>query len=124
MLAFLNFVSNLKSSRWASCAVLLMGLIVTIPAASVRASNPGSEKRAIDDMAISAYCQEAHKHLTPLTNGQMSYKGVALLASNRAMVEHRGVYKDRHHWLTKIIDVLDKYGDEPTSELCEGQPDS
>ncbi len=116
--------SNLAVLQLPILALLLIALSVTTSAAPARASDSGSEKRGIEDMALSAYCHEADMHETPLKRGEMSYKTVAMLASNRAMIEHPDVYKDPKHWLTKVIDVLDKYGDEPTSELCDEHPDS
>jgi hypothetical protein len=57
-----------------------------------------------------------------LADGQLSYKIVAERASDRALMDHPGVYKNSTAWKTRIVAVLDQYGDEPTTQLCREDP--
>jgi hypothetical protein len=76
----------------------------------------------IDKLALGAYCTEAQHDQQPLQDGQVSYKKVADLASKRALAEHPNVYKDPNAWKAKIVALLDQYGDEPTTQLCQENP--
>ena len=90
-----------------------------VPAWTVTA---GMKSGQIDKFALTAYCAEAHEEQQPLQDGQVSYKSVADLASKRAETEHPDVYKDPNAWKAKIVALLDQYGDEPTSQLCQENP--
>jgi hypothetical protein len=79
---------------------------------------PNHSAAQIDKFALRAYCAEAQQKLRLLADGQLSYKGVAELASDRALMDHPGVYKNSAAWKTRMVAVLDQYGDEPTTQLC------
>jgi hypothetical protein len=95
-------------------------LLIAIPAA---ASNAPGGQNSINKIAINAYCSEAQGKSALLADGSISYKGVADLASERAVVEHPNVYRDSSAWKVKIIAMLDQYGDEPMDELCTESPE-
>ena len=100
----------------------LGGLVCALwiaPAWAVTAALPAGQ---IDKFALTAYCAEAQEEQQPLQDGQVSYKSVADLASQRALTEHPDVYKDPNAWKAKIVALLDQYGDEPTSQLCQENP--
>jgi len=79
---------------------------------------PNHSAAQINKFALTAYCVEAQQKLRLLGDGQLSYKDVAELASDRALMDHPGVYKNSAAWKTRIVAVLDQYGDEPTTQLC------
>ena len=90
-------------------------MLIAIPAA---ASNAPGGQTSITKIATEAYCSEAQSKSSLLADGSVSYKRVADLASERALVEHPNVYRDSSAWKVKIVALLDQYGDEPMSELC------
>jgi hypothetical protein len=77
---------------------------------------------SVNKLALKAYCSEAHQKAALLADGSISYKQVADLASDRALAEHPNVYPDPAAWKTKIVALLDQYGDEPMNELCSEKP--
>jgi hypothetical protein len=89
-----------------------------------RWSSGGGElpQASVNKLALNAYCSEAHSQATSLAEGSISYKQVADLASKRALAEHPSVYPDPAPWKTKIIALLDQYGDEPMGEFCSENP--
>jgi hypothetical protein len=93
--------------------------MLTLPAA---AANVPANQALINKLALNAYCAEAHSKSALLADGSISYKQVADLASNRALVEHPKVYSDSASWKAKIVAMLDQYGDEPMKELCTENP--
>jgi hypothetical protein len=107
-------------SRWRSRVALAGSMLIAMPAA---ASNALGGQTSINKIAIEAYCSEAQSKSALLAEGRVSYKHVAELASERALVEHPSVYRDSSAWKVKIVALLDQYGDEPTSELCSESPD-
>lgn len=119
MLAF----SNIPASKTALSGLFTVLLVIAF-AFPARASKINSEKAAINQAALGAYCEEAEENRQQLSDGRLSYKTVARLASNRAMNEHPEVYRDSNAWLARIVDLLDKYGDEPRPELCHEDPQS
>jgi hypothetical protein len=97
------------------------GSLLTIAAAAAAATAPGNQA-VINKFALNAYCSEAQSKSASLANGSVSYKRVADLASNRALVEHPDIYPDSSAWKNAIVALLDQYGDEPTSQLCSENP--
>jgi hypothetical protein len=104
-----------RISLWGWSVVFAGAMLIAIPAA---ASNAPGRPSSISKIAIEAYCAEAQSESALLADGSVSYKRVADLASERALVEHPSVYPDSSGWKVKIVALLDQYGDEPTSELC------
>jgi hypothetical protein len=92
-------------------------LLIACPAAA--ATVP---QASVNKFALNAYCSEAHHKAASLANGSISYIQVADLASERALAEHPNVYPDPAPWKTKIVALLDQYGDEPISEFCSENP--
>jgi hypothetical protein len=86
----------------------------TAPAAAAS----GQPAAQINQFALSAYCNEAQEKSRLLANDQVSYKSITELASDRAMLDHPGVLKDSVAWKTRIVAMLDQYGDEPNAQLC------
>src|SRR5271155_1719924 len=109
-------------SRGLGLPTLLGSLICTLWIAPAWAVTGGLPAGQIDKFALTAYCAEAHEEQQPLQDGQVSYKSVADMASQRAESEHPDVYKDPNAWKAKIVALLDQYGDEPTSQLCQENP--
>jgi len=116
-------LSKIPASKTAVSGLFTV-LLVVASAFPARASKIHSEKAAINKAALGAYCEEAEEKREQLNDGRLSYKTVARLASNRAMSEHPDVYRDSNAWLARIVDLLDKYGDEPRHELCHEDPQS
>lgn len=54
--------------------------------------------------------------------GSISYKQVADLASDKALADYPNVYSDPGPWKSRIVALLDQYGDEPMSELRSETP--
>jgi hypothetical protein len=104
-----------RLSRWGWSVAFAGSMLIAIPAA---ASNAPGGQTSINKIAIEAYCSEAQSKSALLADGSVSYKRVADLASERALVEHPNVYRDSSAWKVKIVALLDQYGDEPMSELC------
>jgi hypothetical protein len=73
-------------------------------------------------LALDAYCAEAVKESQPFAAGQISYKTVVEKAGERAVEEHPEISKNPTAWKTKIVSVLDQFGDEPTTQLCREDP--
>lgn len=92
-------------------------LLIASPAAAANVP-----QAAVNKFALNAYCSEAHHKAASLANGSISYIQVADLASERALAEHPNVYPDPAPWKTKIVALLDQFGDEPMSELCSEHP--
>jgi hypothetical protein len=103
--------------RWWWKAAFAGSLLIAGPAAAANVP-----QAAVNKFALNAYCSEAHHKAASLANGSISYKQVADLASERALAEHPNVYPDPAPWKTKIVALLDQYGDEPMSELCSENP--
>jgi hypothetical protein len=55
-------------------------------------------------------------------DGSVSYKRVAEIASNRALMDHPNIFRDSSAWKAKIVALLDQYGDEPIGQLCNENP--
>lgn len=104
--------------RWWWSVALSGYLFMPLPAV---ASNAGNQA-TIGKFALNAYCSEARSQTTLLKEGTVSYKEVADMASERALMEHPNVYHDLSAWKAKIVAVLDQYGDEPIAELCSENP--
>ena len=94
-------------------------LLIVLPMAASAA--PPSQS-TINKLALNTYCSEARSKSQSLANGSVSYKRVAQLASDRALAEHPNVYRDSFAWKARIVALLDQYGDEPTSQLCNENP--
>jgi hypothetical protein len=109
--------AQLRQLGWS--AAFAGSLLIAVPTA---ASNAPGNQALINKFALNAYCSEAQSKSALLTEGTISYKRVAVLASDRALVEHPNVYRDPSAWKAKIVALLDQYGDEPTSELCTENP--
>jgi hypothetical protein len=103
--------------RWWWKAALAVSLLIAGPAAAANVP-----KASVNKFALNAYCSEAHHKAASLADGSISYKQVADLASERALAEHPNVYPDTAPWKTKIVALLDQYGDEPMSEFCSENP--
>jgi hypothetical protein len=121
-----NFTAQRKShlffdslSRWCRRSVLAVALLIALPAAASAAPLSTS---TINKLALNSYCAEAESKSGSLADGSVSYKRVAELASNRALVEHPSVYRDSFAWKAKIVALLDQYGDEPIGQLCNENP--
>jgi hypothetical protein len=128
LLSELELLGSLATVRWKDlnrgCLLgLYTGLICAAWAVPAPAMTAQPARGQIDKFALSAYCAEAQKEERPLADGQISYKRVAELASNRALIEHPNVYRDPNAWKTRIVEILDKYGDEPMPELCQEKPE-
>jgi hypothetical protein len=102
---------------WRSSSFTAALLFVFAGAASAELPNSST----INKLALNAYCSQAKTESKSLDNGIVSYKQVAGLASNRALTEHPNIYRDSYAWKAKIVALLDQYGDEPISELCNGK---
>lgn len=96
-----------------SSPVAAVLLFAFVSAASAELPNSST----INQFARKAYCSEAKVNSNELKNGSVSYKQVAELASNRALIEHPNVYSDSYAWKAKIVALLDQDGDEP-SQFC------
>jgi hypothetical protein len=99
--------------------------LLTVSAASISAgwtaaasAAPAHPAAQINKLALNAYCLEAQKKSRLLADEQVSYKSITELASDRAMLDHPGVLKDSASWKTRIVAMLDQYGDEPNAQLC------
>jgi hypothetical protein len=103
--------------QWCWKAVFAGSLLIACPAAAANVP-----QASVNKLALKAYCSEAHQKAALLADGGISYKQVADLASDRALTEHPNVYPDPAAWKTKIVALLDQYGDEPMSELCSENP--
>jgi hypothetical protein len=112
-------LSIARLHRWCRRAAFTGSLLITVTAAA--SSGPG-DQGVINKFALNAYCSEAQSEATSLSDGRLSYKGVVEMASNRALIEHPNVYRDRSAWKTRIVAMLDQYGDEPTNQLCTENP--
>jgi hypothetical protein len=87
------------------------------------AATPPANQAMIKQFALGAYCAEAQSNSTAMANGTISYKRVADLASDLALADHPGIYSDSSAWKYTISELLDEYGDEPTSQLCSEKCD-
>jgi hypothetical protein len=112
-----NLRSGSVSRRWCWKAALTCSLIIASP---VLAANV--PQASVDKIALNAHCSEAHQNAVLISDGNISYKQVADMASERSFVEHPTVYSGPAAWKTKIASLLDQYGDEPLSELCNENP--
>jgi hypothetical protein len=108
-----------KLSRWVAGLASLTGMIWIGAGSALPAQPPDAQ---VNKLALDAYCAEAEKELTPLVQGQISYETIAEKASERAVTDHPDIYKTPTAWKTKIVAVLDQYGDEPTTQLCREEP--
>jgi hypothetical protein len=122
----MNFTAQPKSpvffdsfSRWCPRSVLAGALLIALPAVGLAAPPSTS---TINKLALNAYCSEAQSKSPSMADGSVSYKQVAELASNRALIEHPNVYRDSFAWKAKIVALLDQYGDEPIGQLCNEKP--
>lgn len=106
-------------SRWWRSPALAGALLIALPAA-VSAASPTTS--TINKLALNSYCAEAQSKSRSLEDGSLSYKKVAELASNRALIEHPNVYRDSFAWKARIVALLDQYGDEPIGQLCNENP--
>jgi hypothetical protein len=77
---------------------------------------------SFNKLQLKAYCSEADQKAALLADGSISYKQVADLTSDQALTDHPNVYSDPTAWKTRIVALLDQYGDEPMSELCNENP--
>ena len=101
-------------------AIVAASLLVAGP---VAASNEPNHSLSLNKLAINAYCAEAQNKSSSLSNGNISYRKVIDLASERAFVEYPDVYAARSAWKLKISVLLDQYGDDP-GQLCSDNPDA
>jgi hypothetical protein len=109
--------SKASFRQWWRKAVFAGSLLVACPAAAANVP-----RALVNKLALNAYCSDAHQKAALLADGSISYKQVADLASDQALAEHPNVYFDRAVWKTRIVALLDQYGDEPMSELCSENP--
>ena len=114
---YINPRSKGSFRQWWWKVVFAGSLLIAYPAAAANVP-----QTSVNKLALRAYCSEAHQKAALLADGRISYKQVADLASDRALVEHPNVYSDSAPWKTKIVSLLDQYGDEPISELCSENP--
>ncbi|HEX4209860.1 MAG TPA: hypothetical protein VHY56_05670 [Candidatus Binataceae bacterium] len=98
---------------------MIGSLWIALPAS---AANTPDHQALINKFALNAYCTEAQSKSASLAAGSVSYKQVADLASDRALMDHPHVYSDSSAWKAKIVALLDQYGDEPMNELCTENP--
>ena len=110
-----SVVSSDSFSRLWSTVALASALLIALPVA-VSAAPP--DPSTVNKLALNAYCSEAQSKSHSLEDGSVSYKRVAELASDRALVEHPNIYRDSFAWKAKIVALLDQYGDEPIGQLC------
>jgi hypothetical protein len=103
--------------RWWKAAAIAGSLLTAGPAAAANVS-----QASVNRLALEAYCTEAHQEAALIADGSISYKQVADMASERALAEHPQVYSVAAPWKTKIVTLLDQYGDEPTGEFCSENP--
>lgn len=103
--------------RWWWKAAFAGSFLIAGPAAAANVP-----QTSVNKFALNAYCSEAHYKATLIADGSISYIQVADLASERARAEHPNVYPDTAPWKTKIVALLDQYGDEPMSEFCSENP--
>jgi hypothetical protein len=114
-------LTNQRNSYILFCRhAALAGLLLVSLGGAAWAAPPSPS--TINKLALNAYCSEAQNESASLQEGRVSYKQVAALASNRALIEHPDVYRDSFAWKAKIVALLDQYGDEPTSQLCNEKP--
>jgi len=106
-------------SRWARRSALAVSFLIALPAATL--AEPLNTSK-VNKLALNAYCSVTQSESQALDDGSVSYKRVAQLASNRALVEHPNVYRDSYAWKAKIVAILDQYGDEPIGQLCNENP--
>jgi hypothetical protein len=108
-----------KATRLCSLTVLAVFICAGWTAAASTASNQSPTQ--INKFALSAYCIEAQKKSGLSTDGQVSYKRITELASYRALLDHPTIFNNPASWKTRIVAMLDQYGDEPT-QLCREEP--
>jgi hypothetical protein len=82
---------------------------------------PNQSAAQINRFALSAYCVETQEKSSLSADGQVPYKRITELASERALLDHPGIFKNSVSWKTRIVAMLDQYGDEPT-QLCKEDP--
>jgi hypothetical protein len=109
------------AARWCFVIVSTASLAAGWTPAAASAA-PGPAAAQINKFALNAYCIEAQKKSRLLADDQVSYKSITELASDRAMIDHPGVLKDSVTWKTRIVALLDQYGDEPNAQLCNEDP--
>ena len=112
---------NLKHRRLSRCLVSVASLTWLLSAGAAFAA-PASLDGQASKFALEAYCNEAKKELRTLAQGQISYEIIAEKASKRAVTDHPDIYKTPTDWKSKIVAVLDQYGDEPVTQLCREDP--
>jgi hypothetical protein len=114
---YINPRSKASFRQWWWQAVFAGSLLIAYPATAANVP-----QASVNKLALKAYCSEAQQKAALLANGSISYKQVADLASDRALLEHPNVYSGSAAWQTRIVAFLDQYGDEPMSELCSEDP--
>jgi hypothetical protein len=82
---------------------------------------PNQSAAQINKFALSAYCTETQEESRLSADGLVPYKRITELASDRALLDHPGIFKNSASWKTRIVGMLDQYGDEPT-QLCKEDP--
>lgn len=112
---------SLRSRKLSRCLVPVASLTWIIWVGAAFAA-PASLDGQASKFALDAYCTEAKKELRPLAQGQISYEIIAEMASQRAVTDHPDIYKTPIAWKSKIVAVLDQYGDEPLTQLCREDP--
>ncbi|HEY2104972.1 MAG TPA: hypothetical protein VGH29_04270 [Candidatus Binataceae bacterium] len=100
-------------------SALAVVLLTALPAAASAAPPSPS---TINKLALNSYCAEAQSESQSVGDGSVSYKRVAEIASNRALMDHPKIFRDSSAWKAKIVALLDQYGDEPIGQLCNENP--
>jgi hypothetical protein len=106
---------SFDSVRFGCRSGTLAGALLLVFAGAASAKLPNVS--TINKLALKAYCSEANVESGELAQGSVSYKHVAELASNRALIEHPNIYRDSYAWRSKIAALLDQDGDDP-GQLC------
>jgi hypothetical protein len=111
---------------WRATPLYLLIVFSTLSSAgwtATASAAPNQSAAQINKFALSAYCIETReKSRLAAADGQVPYKRITELASDRALLDHPGIFKDSASWKIRIVAMLDQYGDEP-AQLCKEGPD-
>ena len=113
--------SDWRRGLWQWPAMLASVMWIAASGAALAAASERAHPQ-MSKLALDAYCTEAKEEQRPLAEGQISYKTIVEKAGERAVEEHPDVSSDPDAWKTKIVAVLDQFGDEPTTQLCRENP--
>jgi hypothetical protein len=113
--------SDWRRGLWQWPAMLASVVWIAVSGATLAAASEPAHPQ-MSKLALDAYCTEAKEEQRPLAEGQISYKTIVEKAGERAVEEHPDVSSNPDAWKTKIVSVLDQFGDEPMTQLCRENP--